>query len=303
MRHSSGTVPVGRGRDRLRDLRRRGRPAAAARHGPGDADARLARGPVPRARRRAGSSSSASTTATSACRRTCTTPRRRTSWRRSAATRRRRRTRSRTAPTTPSACSTGSGITGPVHVVGASMGGMIAQTRRDPAPRPRRLADVDHVDAEPARSAPPTQAAAAVLFAPPATNRERGGAARARRPTGSSARPATRSTSSGWPSIAGEAYDRAYDPLGVARQLLAIHASGDRTPALRQLDVPTLVVHGEDDPLVQVDGGRATAAAVPGAELLVVARAWATTCRASCGRSSSTRSRALADRAEGRAAA
>jgi pimeloyl-ACP methyl ester carboxylesterase len=56
----------------------------------------------------------------------------------------------------------------------------------------------------------------------------------------------------------------------VGRQLLAIHASGDRTAALRGLEVPTLVVHGEDDPLVQVAGGRATAEAVPGAELLLV---------------------------------
>ncbi len=70
-------------------------------------------------------------------------------------------------------------------------------------------------------------------------------------------------------ATAGESYDRAYDPVGVARQLLAIHASGDRTEALRGLDVPTLVVHGKDDPLVQVPGGEATAAAVPGAELLL----------------------------------
>lgn len=63
-------------------------------------------------------------------------------------------------------------------------------------------------------------------------------------------------------------YDRANDPLGVARQIVAILASGDRTQGLRGLRVPALVVHGEDDPLVAPDGGKATAAAIPGAELL-----------------------------------
>ena len=49
----------------------------------------------------------------------------------------------------------------------------------------------------------------------------------------------------------GIAYDRSNDPVGVARQLVAIAASGDRTAALRSLSVPTLVVHGADDPLVE----------------------------------------------------
>jgi len=69
---------------------------------------------------------------------------------------------------------------------------------------------------------------------------------------------------------AGLSYDRAYDPDGVARQLLAILASGDRTARLRGLDVPTLVIHGDGDPLVNLSGGRATAGAVPGAELVEI---------------------------------
>ena len=69
---------------------------------------------------------------------------------------------------------------------------------------------------------------------------------------------------------AGRAWDRGVNPAGFARQLAAIYASGDRTEALRSLDVPTLVVHGEDDPLVPPSGGRATAAAIPGAELWIV---------------------------------
>ena len=66
----------------------------------------------------------------------------------------------------------------------------------------------------------------------------------------------------------GLAYDRAHDPVGVGRQLVAIAASGDRTAALRSVSVPTLVLHGADDPLVDVSGGRATARAIPGAELI-----------------------------------
>lgn len=50
-------------------------------------------------------------------------------------------------------------------------------------------------------------------------------------------------------------YDRAYQPAGRARQLMAIVCSPDRTPDLSRLRLPTLVVHGEDDPLVDVSGG------------------------------------------------
>jgi pimeloyl-ACP methyl ester carboxylesterase len=67
----------------------------------------------------------------------------------------------------------------------------------------------------------------------------------------------------------GLAYDRAYDRLGIARQAVAVVASGDRTERLRSLDVPTLVLHGADDMMCDVSGGRATATAIPGAELVV----------------------------------
>lgn len=66
------------------------------------------------------------------------------------------------------------------------------------------------------------------------------------------------------------AVSRNYDPAGTGRQLAAIWASPDRTDHLRRLTVPTLVIHGDKDELVDVSGGRATAAAVDGAELLVI---------------------------------
>lgn len=64
-----------------------------------------------------------------------------------------------------------------------------------------------------------------------------------------------------------EAMDRSVHPEGTVRQRGAIVAGADRTPELRELKVPTLVIHGADDPLVGVSGGRATAAAIPGARL------------------------------------
>ena len=68
----------------------------------------------------------------------------------------------------------------------------------------------------------------------------------------------------------GQMYDRANHPQGQARQLAAIVAHGDRSPRLADVRAPTLVIHGEDDPLVPVEGGKHTAASIPGAELLLV---------------------------------
>ncbi len=69
---------------------------------------------------------------------------------------------------------------------------------------------------------------------------------------------------------AAAAYDRAFHPAGAARQVLAVAAQEDRTAALRQLRLPTLVVHGDADSMVDPAGGRAIAEAVPGAELVMV---------------------------------
>lgn len=65
-------------------------------------------------------------------------------------------------------------------------------------------------------------------------------------------------------------YDRCYWPQGSAHQFTAIRASGDRTAGLQQLTVPTTVIHGAADPLIQLSGGQATAAAIPGARLVVL---------------------------------
>ena len=65
-------------------------------------------------------------------------------------------------------------------------------------------------------------------------------------------------------------YNRAFNPAGVARQMAAVRADGDRTPALKGLTLPVVVLHGADDPLLMKVGGEATAAAIPGAELRIV---------------------------------
>ena len=70
--------------------------------------------------------------------------------------------------------------------------------------------------------------------------------------------------------LAGEAFDRGVSASGALRQMMAILTQRNRSPALRRLRMPTLVVHGLADRMVHVSGGRATAAAIPGAELLLI---------------------------------
>ncbi|MEA2430574.1 MAG: hypothetical protein QOI19_1047, partial [Thermoleophilaceae bacterium] len=70
--------------------------------------------------------------------------------------------------------------------------------------------------------------------------------------------------------MAERSYDRDHDPAAPGRQLAAIIASGNRTREIRRIKVPTLVIHGTDDRMVGPSGGRATARAIPGARLLKV---------------------------------
>lgn len=67
-----------------------------------------------------------------------------------------------------------------------------------------------------------------------------------------------------------QSYDRAFNPEGTARQFVAILAQKNRRPALKSLSTPALVIHGADDPLVLVEGGKNTAADIPGAELMII---------------------------------
>ena len=70
--------------------------------------------------------------------------------------------------------------------------------------------------------------------------------------------------------LAARAYDRAFYPEGAARQFVAILASGNRLPALKTVTVPTLVIHGDEDPVVSIENGKAVADAIPGAKLMII---------------------------------
>jgi pimeloyl-ACP methyl ester carboxylesterase len=70
--------------------------------------------------------------------------------------------------------------------------------------------------------------------------------------------------------LAGELYDRSFYPEGTTRQLLAILTAGNRKLALSKINIPTLVIHGNSDPLVPVEYGHDTAETIPGAELLII---------------------------------
>jgi pimeloyl-ACP methyl ester carboxylesterase len=155
------------------------------------------------------------------------------------------------------------------HVLGVSMGGMIAQTMAINHPdRVRSLVSIMSTTGDPTVGIPQPQAIG-VLLAPPATDRD-----------GVINQSVTVWKTLGSPGYpfhedevrvaAGAGFDRAFHPGGTARQLVAVLASGDRTAGLGRLDCPTLVIHGADDALVAPSGGKATAAAIPGAELWVV---------------------------------
>jgi pimeloyl-ACP methyl ester carboxylesterase len=155
------------------------------------------------------------------------------------------------------------------HVVGASMGGMITQALVINHPA-RFLSACSIMSTTGDRSVgAPTGEAVTALLRPPASGREEAVAA--------SLEGSRVISSPGFPfdvelmtRRAEAAYDRAYYPEGTARQLAAILGASDRTEGLRQVTIPFLVIHGEADPLVTVSGGKATAAAVPGSELVVI---------------------------------
>lgn len=155
------------------------------------------------------------------------------------------------------------------HVCGASMGGMIVQAMALNAPgRIRSLTSIMSSTGNPALP-PSTDEAMAAMLSPAATSRDEAieRTVRVGRVIGSPGYPVAEEEAR---MKAAEAYDRAFYPEGVARQIAAIAAHGNRRPGLEALDLPALVIHGADDPLVRVEGGHDTHQALRGSKLKVV---------------------------------
>lgn len=154
------------------------------------------------------------------------------------------------------------------HVVGVSMGGMLVQTMAIEHPtRVRTLTSIMSTTGEP-EVGMPTAEAMTILLAPPPTGRD---AVIEASVAGSRVIGSPDHFDEGVArERAAAAYDRAFHPDGVGRHLLAIMASGSRAEALADLRVPTLVAHGDVDPLITPSGGHRTAELIPGADLLVL---------------------------------
>ena len=155
------------------------------------------------------------------------------------------------------------------HVTGVSMGGMIAQTLA--VEHPARVSSLVSIMSTTGRRTVGWQdpRLLPILLARPPRTREEA-IAQSARTWSIIGSPAYPTSSHEIHSRAAETFDRGRSTAGVVRQMQAVLAQPDRTEALRRLDIPALAIHGLADRLVHVSGGRATASAVPGAELLVV---------------------------------
>jgi pimeloyl-ACP methyl ester carboxylesterase len=155
------------------------------------------------------------------------------------------------------------------HVAGASMGGGIAQEMAIHMPdRLLTLTSIMSSTGDPGLP-PPTAEAMSLLFAPAPKDRaayliQHAKTLRTLRGPhfGEDVVPDA--------ERAARNFERGLNPSGTARQFAAILASGNRTPALTRVKTPTLVIHGDADPLIRVAGGRATAAAITGSKLEIL---------------------------------
>ncbi len=156
------------------------------------------------------------------------------------------------------------------HIAGVSMGGMIVQ--RIAIDYPARVLSLTSIMSAPSGDVVATPEAMAVISNPPpdpAADYEAfiAHGMKNARTIGSPAYPWTDEELRA--RVVAE-HARAFNPAGVGRQRQAIGADGDRTAELKTLNVPTVVLHGADDPLVQPVGGVDTANAIPGAELRII---------------------------------
>lgn len=155
------------------------------------------------------------------------------------------------------------------HIVGISMGGMIAQIFAATRPeQTRSLVSVMSSSGAPGLPGPTPEAAAVLTGRPDGPDPEAiiAHGLRTRRVLASPGYP-TPDDALREQVVA--AFERCHHPAGVARQLAAVVASGSRVELLRAIRAPSLVIHGSDDPLVPLEAGRDTARHIPGAELRI----------------------------------
>jgi pimeloyl-ACP methyl ester carboxylesterase len=158
------------------------------------------------------------------------------------------------------------------HIVGASMGGMIAQVFS--VYHGHRALSVTSIMSTTGRPGLPPAAPeiTAALLTPPASPARADRIAHVKKMWKTIGSPGFPASDSELQSVAEREVNRSpYDPNGIGRQLVAILGSSPRHEVLRTVTCPFLVLHGVDDPLVPVTGGRDTAAAVPGAKLVEIA--------------------------------
>ena len=155
------------------------------------------------------------------------------------------------------------------HVCGASMGGMVAQAMAlNGERRVRSLTSIMSSTGNP-ELPPSTEEAMAAMLSPAATSRDEA-IERTLHVSGVIGSPAYPLPEEEARVRAAEAYDRSFYPEGVARQMAAIVAHGNRRPALERLTVPALVIHGAEDPLVRLPAAHDTHQALRGSRLLVL---------------------------------
>ena len=153
------------------------------------------------------------------------------------------------------------------HMVGASMGGMIAQILAATYPqRTRSMVSIMSTSGRPGLPMGRPEAVAMLSAQPPGTAREQliAHAIKLRTVIGSPGFPVEPAELR---ALVERNIDRRWYPEGAARQYLAVMASGPRVDLLKTVKVPTLVLHGEDDPLLPVECGRDVASLVPGAKV------------------------------------
>ncbi|MFX1456333.1 MAG: alpha/beta fold hydrolase [Promethearchaeota archaeon] len=155
------------------------------------------------------------------------------------------------------------------HICGASMGGMIAQTVA--IKHPSRVLSLTSIMSTTGNPELPqmSQEAAQVLFNPVPPEREAY--------IENLVRVGKYTYGSGFPfneeklrSFAARVFDRCYYPQGAERQTLAVMVDGNRKDRLSVIKVPTLVIHGREDPFFPVEGGIDTHKAISGSELLII---------------------------------